>query len=95
MPASRAIHYVRKNFDSEAIVTSLTMVALTDDVGDLDEGNHAVLAALRRSNSILENLPLPEVQYYLRGLDEAQIPGLVSILNNSSIPKYTMPILHN
>ena len=78
MPASRAIYYVRKNFDSEAIVTSLTMVAFTDDVGDLDEGNHAVLAALRRSNSILENAPLPEVQYYLRDLDDAQIPGLVS-----------------
>lgn len=37
-----------------------------------------MLAALRRSISVLENAPLPEVQGYLRSLDEDQIPGLVS-----------------
>ena len=78
MPSSKGIHYIRKNFDSAAIVTALSAVALTDEAGDLEEGDHAILAALRRSNSVLENAPLPEIQDYLRGLDEDQIPGLVS-----------------
>lgn len=78
MATHRGIHYLRKNFDSAAIVTTLATVALTDDPGDLEEGDHAVLAALRRSNSALENAPLPEIQDYLSGLDDDQVPGLVS-----------------
>lgn len=78
MASHKAIHYLRKNFDSAAIVTALSTVALTDEASDLEEGDHAVLAALRRSNSVLENAPLPEIQDYLQRLDEDQIPGLVS-----------------
>ena len=78
MPTSKGIHYLRKNFDSAAIVAALLRVALTDETGVLEEGDHAVLAALRRSNSVLEDAPLREIQDYLRGLDEDQLPGLVS-----------------
>ena len=78
MAAHKAIRYLRKNFDSASIVAALSAVALTDEPGDLSEGDHAILAALRRSNSVLENAPLPEIQDYLRNLDEDQIPGLVS-----------------
>ena len=78
MPTTRALQYLRKNFDSTAIMSALSAVALTDDAAILEERDYAVLAALRRSNTVLENAPLPEVQGYLRGLDEDQIPGLVS-----------------
>lgn len=78
MPSNRGLQYLRKNFDSAAIVSALSAVALTDDAAALEDGDYAVLAALRRSNSALESAPLPEVQGYLRGLDEDQIPGLVS-----------------
>ena len=78
MPHSRGLHYLRKNFDSAAIVSALSAVALTDDTEDLEDRDHAILAALRRSNTLLENAPLPEIQAYLRGLDDDQVPGLVS-----------------
>jgi hypothetical protein len=78
MSAHRGLHYLRKNFDSAAIVAALSTIALTDDGGTLGEGDHAILAALRRSNSVLENAPLSEVQDYLRSLDDEQVPGLVS-----------------
>lgn len=78
MPNSRGLQYLRKNFDSAAIVSALSAVALTDDAEALEDRDYAVLAALRRSNSVLENAPLPEVQGYLRGLDDDQVPGLVS-----------------
>ncbi len=78
MQASRGLQYLRKNFDSAAIVAALSAVALSGDAGDLEEGDHAVLAALRRSNGLLENAPLTDVQAYLRDLDEDQVPGLVS-----------------
>ena len=75
MPSSKGIHYIRKNFDSAAIVTALSAVALTDEAGHLEEEDHAILAALRRSNSVLQNAPLPEIQDYLRGLDETRFLG--------------------
>ncbi|MBD3794135.1 MAG: hypothetical protein IE889_08305 [Campylobacterales bacterium] len=78
MATSKGLHYLRSNFDSAAIVAALSTVAITDETGNLEEGDHAVLAALRRSNSVLENAPLSEIQDYLRGLDEDQVPGLVS-----------------
>lgn len=78
MTIHRGVHYLRKNFDSAAIVAALAAIAATDEAGDLSDGDHAVLAALRRSNSVLEDAPLPEIQDYLRGLDEEQVPGLVS-----------------
>jgi len=78
MAANKGLHYLRKNFDSAAIIAALSAVALTDDPGDLSEGDHAILAALRRSNLMLENAPLAEIQEYLRGFDEDQSPGLVS-----------------
>ncbi len=78
MPNNRGLQYLRKNFDSAAIVSALSAVALTDDAAALEDRDYAVLAALRRSNSVLENAPLPEVQGYLRGLDDDQVPGLVS-----------------
>ena len=96
MPTSRGLQYLRKNFDSAAILSALSAVALTDDAAALEERDYAVLAALRRSNTVLENAPLPEVQGYLRGLDEDQIPGLVS---NCRVPddwllKNRLPLLH-
>lgn len=78
MATHRGLHYLRKTFDSAAIVTALSTIALTDDAGDLSEGDHAILAALRRSNSELGTAPLPEIQDYLRGLDDEQVPGLIS-----------------
>lgn len=78
MAAHRGFHYLRKNFDSAAIVAALSTIALTGDAEALSEGDLTILAALRRSNSVLENAPLPEVQDYLRSLDEEQVPGLVS-----------------
>ncbi len=81
MAAHRGLYYLRKNFDSAAIVSALATVASTDDAADLGEGDHAILAALRRSNFVLKNAPLPEIQDYLRGLDEEQVPGLISNVN--------------
>ncbi|MGK0618709.1 hypothetical protein [Meiothermus cerbereus] len=78
MPDAKGIHYLRTNFDSAAIVAALLAVALTDEPGNLEERDLAILAALRRSNSMLEDASLSEIQHYLRGLDEEQIPGLVS-----------------
>ncbi len=78
MPGSRGLHYLRKNFDPLAIVTALSAIALTDDASVHEDRDYVVLAALRRSSSILENASLPEIQAYFRGLNEDQIPGLVS-----------------
>lgn len=78
MAVPKGIQYLRKNFDSAAIITALSTVALADDAGNLGEGDHAILAALRRSNLVLQNAPLPEIQDYLRDLDADQVPGLVS-----------------
>jgi len=78
MAAHRALHYLRKNFDTAAIVATLAAVALSDGATELSEGDHAILAVLRRSNSALESAPLSEIQDYLRGLDSEQVPGLVS-----------------
>lgn len=78
MVANRGLHYLRKNFDSAAIVAALSTIALTGDAAAMSEGDHATLAALRRSSSALENASLPEIQDYLRSLDEEQVPGLVS-----------------
>jgi hypothetical protein len=78
VPTTRALQYLRKNFDSAAIVSALSAVVLTDNPATLEERDYAVLAALRRSTTYLETAPLPEVKDYLRGLDEDQIPGLVS-----------------
>jgi hypothetical protein len=72
------ICYLRKNFDSAAILTVILSVAFGDDTGNLNERDYAVLAALRRSNSALKNASLPEIQEYLRRLDDNQVPGLVS-----------------
>ncbi|MBE0595841.1 MAG: hypothetical protein IH614_01075 [Desulfuromonadales bacterium] len=78
MTSRRALQYLRKNFDSVAIVTALATVAITEEISVLSEKEHAVLAALRRSNSSLQDVSYPEIQDYLRGLNETQIPGLVS-----------------
>lgn len=78
MVRKRGLSYLRKNFDSLAIVTALSSVAISEETESFDEQEHAVLAALRRSNSVLENAQIPEIQEYLRGLDNAQLPGLVS-----------------
>jgi hypothetical protein len=78
MSDAKCIHYLRTNFDSAAIVAALLAVALTDEPGNLEERDLAILAALRRSNSMLEDASLSEIQHYLRGLDEEQILGLVS-----------------
>ena len=78
MSNNRGLQFLRKNFDTAAIVSALSAVALTDDVATLEDRDYAVLAALRRSNSALESAPLPEIQGYLRGLDDDQVPGVVS-----------------
>lgn len=77
MKKNRGVHYVRKNFDSAAIISALSAVEVTDDASDLSDSDHAVLAALRRSNAELENVSLTEIQEYLRTLDDDQKPGLV------------------
>lgn len=78
MANSRCLHYLRKNFDAAAIVSAISVVAISDDAADLDDREHAILAALRRSNLLLENAPLPEIRDYLTDLDHYQVPGLVS-----------------
>ena len=78
MASQRGVHYLRKNFDSVAIITAISAIALTDNPNHLNEKDYAVLAALRRSNSMLENATLSEIQSYLRQLDETQVPGLIS-----------------
>jgi hypothetical protein len=78
MLSSRGLHYLRKNFDSAAIIGVLSAIALTEDPGDLKDKDFSVLAALRRSNALLEDAPLPEVQAYLRDLNDDQVVGLVS-----------------
>ena len=78
MASHRGMHYLRKNFDSTAIIAALSAIALTNGANHLSERDHAVLAALRRSNSMLESATLPDIQNYLHQLDETQIPGLVS-----------------
>lgn len=78
MAAHPGLHYLRRNFDSATIVAALSTIALTGDAEAMSDGDHAILAALRRSNSVLQNAPLSEVQDYLRGLDKDQVPGLIS-----------------
>src|SRR5687767_250523 len=78
MRGSRGIHYLRTNFDYIAIVSALSAIALTPDPAQLTGTDHAVLAALRRSNNALEDAALVDVQGYLRGLSDEQVPGLVS-----------------
>jgi len=75
---SSAFHYVKKNFDEVAIITSIAALASTDDIEALSEQDALILASLRRTNSSLADQPIEEVQNYLSSLDEDQIPGLVS-----------------
>jgi hypothetical protein len=75
---NKTIQYIRTNFDTAAVLTALIAVTLTDDASSMDDEDLATLAALRRSSSVLEGASLPEIQSYLSGLEESQIPGLVS-----------------
>ena len=78
MPTSRGVEYLRKNFDEGAIVAALAAIALSEDAPSLSDEDAAVVAALRRSSNALEDSSLPELQIYLRSLDEKQVPGVVS-----------------
>ncbi len=51
---------------------------MSDDSAEFGDRNFAVLAALKRAHADLEDASLPEIQEYLRGLDESQVRGLVS-----------------
>jgi len=72
------LKYLRTNFDTAAILASLATVAFSEDASALSDEDQAVLAALRRSNSELEEAPLEDIRAYLQGMDSEQIAGLVS-----------------
>jgi hypothetical protein len=72
------LRYLRKNFDSAAIVSALAAIGLDKGDSALNEEQLAVLAALKRSSSSLENASLEQIQEYLRGLDADQVPGVIS-----------------
>lgn len=71
-------HYVRRNVDEAAIVAALAAVGTSESLGELSDQEHLVLAALRRANHSLSDSSMEDIQGYLAGLDEDQIPGLVS-----------------
>jgi hypothetical protein len=74
----KGVQYIRKNFDPIAILTAVAAIAATDEASDLSEEELSVLAALKRSNSALQDASLPDIQDYLSALDNDQIKGLVS-----------------
>jgi len=70
--------YIRRNIDEAAIVAALAAVGTTEFLAELSDQDQLVLAALRRANHSLSDATVEEIQSYLSGLDEEQIPGLVS-----------------
>lgn len=78
MRRNKAIHYLRTNFDTVGLVGLLASASFAPSAAALSDEEHAVLAALRRSNEELATAPLEDVQAYLQGLDADQVPGLVS-----------------
>ena len=72
------VSYLKTRLDSVAIVTSLVTVVMTDEFAHLEARDHAVLAALRRANSDLQDASLTEIQAYLFNLSESQQLGLIS-----------------
>ncbi len=74
----RSYHYVRNHLDELSIVTVLVAIGTATDDYVLSEQDHVVLAALKRANHALSDSSVEEVQTYLSGLSDKQIPGLVS-----------------
>ena len=68
--------YISRRFDEAAILSTLGKLAFTDEPS-LDEGDYAVLAALRRSSPDW-NLPVTETAERLSGYSDDQISGLVN-----------------
>ena len=72
------LRYVRKRFDSLAIVTVLGKIAVAENMSVMTDSDQAILAALRRSRNDLSHADPREIQEYLTNLEEEQVPGLVS-----------------
>ncbi len=77
-PRQSLIRHLKPHLDSIAVITSLAAVAYTDELGSLTDTDLAVLAALRRSNALLKNATLSDIQAYLSELDDNQQIGLIS-----------------
>lgn len=68
--------FLSRRFDETAILATVTKLAFSPEP-TLDEGDYAVLAALRRSSPDWE-LSVSETAERLATYDEDQIPGLIS-----------------
>ena len=75
---AKALAYLRSNLDEVAIIAAIAAVARTQATAELSEQETMVLSALKRANPSLQDASLGEIQGYLEGLDDEQVPGLVS-----------------
>jgi hypothetical protein len=74
---ANAVRYIRTNLDEALIIGALGKMAFSG-AGSLGETDQAVLSALRRSTKELHDATPEQVGDYLRGLDVAALPGIVS-----------------
>ena len=75
---AKALAYIRSNLDEAAIIAAVAAVARATSAAELSEQETMVLSALKRANPGLQDASLGEIQGYLEGLNDDQIPGLIS-----------------
>ena len=75
---AKALAYIRSNLDEAAIIAAVAAIARATSAAELSEQGTMVLSALKRANPGLQEASLEEVQSYLAGLNDDQIPGLIS-----------------
>ena len=73
------VRYLKNNFDAAAILSCLVDLRFKSGF-ELNEENQVILAALRRSSEDFRYASVEEIGDKLSGYDDAQIPGLVSLV---------------
>lgn len=75
--AEQLTRYIRTKLEEPLILAAMAKIAFSDNA-DLSDSDLAVLAALRRSTTELQDASSEEIKSYLQAQDEDAIPGIVS-----------------
>ena len=76
MNKSKVIRYIGKNLDEAGILAALGNIKVAEKLDSLKEQDQLILEAFKRYSNSTQSLD--EIQNYLEGMAESQIPGVVN-----------------
>jgi len=76
MNKSKTLRYIGKNLDEAGILAALGNIKVAEKLDSLKEQDQLILEAFKRYSNSTQSLD--EIQNYLEGMTESQIPGVVN-----------------